>query len=171
MSDTGTVITHEVKFPPPQPRNKWEREYQAFRRLLPRLLETHRGKYVAVHDEQVVDSGEDKLAILLRAYTRYGYVPIYVGSWPSAPCRPRESPLSSREGIACSPSAVAVPEACPPSDSTTARGEIIVAPLIGCATIHPLKSRLLRPSVFPEGAVSCPHGPFAAHSSLWPPFC
>jgi hypothetical protein len=34
---------------------------------------------VAVHDERVVDSGEDKLAVLMRAYVTFGYVPIYVG--------------------------------------------------------------------------------------------
>jgi hypothetical protein len=61
------------------PRSKWEREYQAFRRLLPQLLATHRGKYVAIHEEQVVDSGDDKLALALRVLARVGNVDIHVG--------------------------------------------------------------------------------------------
>ena len=65
--------------PPSPPAVKWEREYRAFRRFLPDLLPTHRGKYVAVHEEQVVDSGDDKVALALAAYARFGYIPIYVG--------------------------------------------------------------------------------------------
>lgn len=63
----------------PLPMSKWEREYQAFRRLLPRLLSTHQGRYVAIHNEQVVDSGEDKLALALRVLTKVGNVAIHVG--------------------------------------------------------------------------------------------
>jgi hypothetical protein len=33
---------------PPQ-GNKWRREQEAFRRLLPDLLKTHRDQYVAIH--------------------------------------------------------------------------------------------------------------------------
>lgn len=51
--------------PPPvlpvPPEDKWRREQRAFRQLLPELLKTHRGKYVAVHEGQVVGSGDDKL--------------------------------------------------------------------------------------------------------------
>ncbi len=61
------------------PHNKWEREYQAFRRLLPQLLATHRDKYVAVHDGQVVDSGDDKLPLVLRVLAKVGNVAIHVG--------------------------------------------------------------------------------------------
>jgi hypothetical protein len=64
---------------PPPPRTKWEREYQAFQRLLPQLLATHRGQYVAVHNEQVVDSGDDKLALALRVLAKVGNVAIHVG--------------------------------------------------------------------------------------------
>jgi hypothetical protein len=63
---------------PTPPADKWRAEQQAFRRLLPELLKTHRGQYVAVHEGQVVDSGPDKLALAGRAYARFGYVPIYV---------------------------------------------------------------------------------------------
>lgn len=58
---------------------KWEREYRAFRQLLPQLLTTHRGRYVAVHEGRVVDSGDDKLALALRVFAAVGNVPIHVG--------------------------------------------------------------------------------------------
>lgn len=60
-------------------RTKWEREYETFRRLLPQLLTTHQGRYVAVHEGQVVDSGDDKLALALRVLAKVGNVPIHVG--------------------------------------------------------------------------------------------
>lgn len=74
------------------PRTPWEREYQAFRRLLPQLLQTHRGRYVAVHNEQVVDSGDNKLEVLQRAYATHGYVPIYVGVVAERPLPPERVP-------------------------------------------------------------------------------
>lgn len=61
------------------PRTKWEREQQAFRRLLPHLLATHCGQYVAVHDGQVVDSDANPLTVALRVLARVGNVDIYVG--------------------------------------------------------------------------------------------
>ena len=47
--------------------------------LLPQLLATHRDKYVAVHNEQVVDSGDDKVALALRVLVKVGNVPVHVG--------------------------------------------------------------------------------------------
>jgi hypothetical protein len=76
--------------PPSPPKAKWQREYHAFLRLLPELLQTHRGRYVAIHDEQVVDSGEDELALASRVWAKYGYVPIHVElvtDRPQAPSR------------------------------------------------------------------------------------
>jgi hypothetical protein len=69
---------------------KWEREYRAFLRLRPTLLRTHRNKYVAVHEERLVDSGDDKIALGQRVYSKFSYVPIYVGRVslePEAPSR------------------------------------------------------------------------------------
>ena len=77
---------------PPPPENKWEKEYHAFIRLLPQLLETHRDKYVAVHEGKVVDSGEDIIELALRAYATYGYVPIYCGLVTDQPQRPIRIP-------------------------------------------------------------------------------
>jgi hypothetical protein len=64
---------------PPLALSKGEREYRAFQRLLPQLLSTYCGQYVAVHEEQVVDSDADDVALILRVHARYGYVPLYVG--------------------------------------------------------------------------------------------
>jgi hydrogenase maturation factor len=78
MSDLSTNPTFEVTLPPSEPP-KGEREYQAFLRLLPELLQTHRGQYVAVHEGQVVDADADDIALVRRVHTRIGYVPIHVG--------------------------------------------------------------------------------------------
>jgi hypothetical protein len=60
------------------PLGKWEREFQAFQRLLPELQKTHLGKYVAVHEERIVDSDQDEIAFILRVHAKHGYVPIHV---------------------------------------------------------------------------------------------
>ena len=56
----------------------FERERAAFERLEPELLKTHRGKFVAVVNEQVVDVGDDRVKLVLRVHDRFGYRPIYV---------------------------------------------------------------------------------------------
>lgn len=76
-NDTQTP-TFEVHLPPP-PLSKAEREKQAFLRLLPQLLRTHRGQFVAIHDEQVVDTDRDDIALIQRVQEKVGYVPIHVG--------------------------------------------------------------------------------------------
>lgn len=78
MSDTVEQRTFTVELPTPE-MSKGEREYQAFLRLLPQLLETHRNKYVAIHDGQAVDSDTDDVALIRRVHASIGYVPIYVG--------------------------------------------------------------------------------------------
>jgi hypothetical protein len=67
------------------PSTKWQREQQAFQQLLPGLLAAHKGQYVAVHNGQVVDSGDDKLALAMRVLAKVGNVPIYVGLVSSEP--------------------------------------------------------------------------------------
>jgi hypothetical protein len=101
MSDPITLPGLILDIPGP-PADKWEREYRAFRRLLPSLLSAHRGKYVAVREEQVVASGDDKVALALSVYAQYGYVTIYVGLVSESPIARvriphyRLSPESSR---------------------------------------------------------------------------
>lgn len=57
--------------------SKWQLERAAFLRLHSQLLHAYRDKYVAIREETVVDSGDDLVAMALRAYERFGYVPIY----------------------------------------------------------------------------------------------
>ncbi len=90
MSDM-IVIPAEVFTPPP--RNKWEREYRAFQRLLPELLKTHRGKYVAIHEEHVIDSGDNRLELIFRVLPKVGGVSVHIGHVTEEPERLRRSGL------------------------------------------------------------------------------
>jgi hypothetical protein len=78
MSEVSTPPTFEVDMST-SPPSKGEREYHAFLRLLPDLLCTHRGQYVAVHEGKVVDADRDDIALVRRVHDRIGYVPIHVG--------------------------------------------------------------------------------------------
>jgi hypothetical protein len=84
MSNTTIPPIHAVELPPPE-LPKGEREYRAFLRLLPSLLATHRGKYIAIHNEQIVDSDTDDVALILRVQKQVGYLPIYVGLVTDSP--------------------------------------------------------------------------------------
>jgi hypothetical protein len=77
--ETHRIETLPAPVLPVPPESKWRKEQQAFRRLHAELLKNYRGRYVAIHEEQVVEDGTDKLAVAGRAYGRFGYVPIYVG--------------------------------------------------------------------------------------------
>ena len=78
MSETTTTPIFDVSLPVPA-LSKGEREYRAFLHMLPGLLATYRGKYVAVHEGQVVDSDANDIILIQRVHARIGYVPIYVG--------------------------------------------------------------------------------------------
>lgn len=78
MNDATMPPSLEVLLSSPE-MPKGEREYVAFLRLLPQLLSTHEGRFVAVHNEQVVDSDTDDIALIRRVHARIGYVPIHVG--------------------------------------------------------------------------------------------
>lgn len=78
MNETTSQPAFEIQLPHPQP-NKGEREYREFLRLLPELLPTHRGKYVAIHEGKVLDSDTDDIALVQRVHAQVGYVPIHVG--------------------------------------------------------------------------------------------
>ena len=45
----------------------------------------YRGKFVAIHGEQVVDSGDDKLNLALRVLAKFGNIDIHVGLVTHAP--------------------------------------------------------------------------------------
>ena len=65
----------------------WARERRGFERMLPSLLQTHPGQYVAVHNGKVITSGNDRISVALEAYRQVGYVPLYVGLASEAPRR------------------------------------------------------------------------------------
>lgn len=51
---------------------------EAFNRMLPELLKTHRGQFVAVFQGGVVGAGPNKLAVAHDAYEKYGAVNVLV---------------------------------------------------------------------------------------------
>ncbi len=55
------------------------REREAFNRLKPELMRTHRGKYVAVYRGEVAVIGNSGTEVAEEAYAKLGYVPLYVG--------------------------------------------------------------------------------------------
>ena len=78
MSEAIEQTTFQVTLIPPE-ISKLDREYQAFQRLLPSLLETHKGKYVAIHEEKVIDSDEDPIRLIKRVQEIVGQQSIHVG--------------------------------------------------------------------------------------------
>ena len=77
MSDT--LILPAPTLPIPHLENKWEREHRAFCLMLPQLMKLYHGKYVAVHEEKVVDSDDDKQKLAMRVLAKIGNVAIHVG--------------------------------------------------------------------------------------------
>jgi hypothetical protein len=78
-------MSHMTTLPAPElnlqgtPPAAWENERSAFLRMQPTLLTTHQGRYVAVYQGRVVAEGPDQVEVAKEAYSRAGYVPIYVG--------------------------------------------------------------------------------------------
>jgi len=58
--------------------DKWLREEQSFFRQLPELLKTKRGKWVAIHHEQVVEVGDSLREVLLLVRARYPRTEVYI---------------------------------------------------------------------------------------------
>ena len=58
---------------------------------MPELRQTHYGQYVAIHDGKVVASGSERVPVAMEAYSRVGYVPLYLGHVTDEPPRPLES--------------------------------------------------------------------------------
>jgi hypothetical protein len=77
MNQTVAPPAIEVRLPETPP-DQFERERRAFHRLLPDLLNSHRGQFVAIHDEKVVDTGPDRLQLALRVQARVK-AGVYVG--------------------------------------------------------------------------------------------
>lgn len=84
MNDPQTLPAINIELSTP-PQTKWESEFRAFQRLLPQLLVTHYGRYIAIHEGKVVDCGDDKLDVALRVLGRVGNVAIHVGRVSNEP--------------------------------------------------------------------------------------
>ncbi len=91
MSEVETLPAPLIQ-PPSGSDGKWEREYREFLRLRATLLNTYLGKYVAIHEGKVVESGDDQISVALRAYAKCGYVPLYVGLVSDAAAAPLRVP-------------------------------------------------------------------------------
>jgi hypothetical protein len=78
MNDVNTLPAPDLGQKETTP-DAWEDEHLAFIRLLPTLLASHEGQYVAIHKGCVIAEGRDQVAVAKQAYARAGYVPIYVG--------------------------------------------------------------------------------------------
>ncbi len=76
--DAARLNPPEFHWPPP-PRTKWEREYRAFQQLLPQLLLTRRGQFVAIHEGHVIDCDSEEMALISRVLGLVGNVDIHVG--------------------------------------------------------------------------------------------
>ncbi len=87
MSDLTTLPAPDLALVETTPA-AWENERRAFLRLLPTLLSTHLGQYVAVHQERVIAAGPDQIEVAKQAYTQAGYFPIYVGLVTNEPPQP-----------------------------------------------------------------------------------
>lgn len=92
MDDTEIMAAPVIILPPPKTPTKFEREMAAFRMLLPSLLKDYRNKYVAIHEERVVGSGDELIKVAFDAYDRFGYQPIYVDLVTDEPARPIRIP-------------------------------------------------------------------------------
>ena len=96
--DEEGIMSEVIEYPAPdldfssRPETPYERERRAFRELLPELLQTHFGQYVVIHDGKVIASGSDRVAVALEAYSRVGYVPLYLGHVTDEPPRPARIP-------------------------------------------------------------------------------
>lgn len=91
MGDTDVLPAPEIE-PAKRELSKWERERTAFWRSLPSLLSRYRGRYVAIHDGEVVDDDAQEIELALRVYKRFKYVPIYVGRVSDEPSHPLRVP-------------------------------------------------------------------------------
>jgi hypothetical protein len=56
----------------------WLRDERAFFFMLPELLRTLRGKWVAVYNEEVVEIGDTHREVLLRFYEKFPKTEVYI---------------------------------------------------------------------------------------------
>jgi len=78
MADSSQSPLLDPPALPPKAIGLFEKERQAFHQLLPSLLRTHRGTYVAIHGGQVVAQADTLFASVDAARRAFGRVPTYV---------------------------------------------------------------------------------------------
>ena len=69
---------YHVELPPPPSPTKFALEREAFQLMLPELLKTHYGKYVAIHEGKIVAEGDTDVDVADEAHRRVGNVALYV---------------------------------------------------------------------------------------------
>jgi len=58
---------------------KWKEEVAAYDAMWPELLKTHKGKWVAVHGGEIVDSDSNREDLIKRVYSKFSrQTPIYI---------------------------------------------------------------------------------------------
>jgi Family of unknown function (DUF5678) len=77
--DMSTLTLPGTILAPRPETDSFRREQWAFYCMLGDLLKTHRGQTVAVHQQHVIASGPDRMAVVVRARELVGNVPIFVG--------------------------------------------------------------------------------------------
>ena len=78
MSTYQEILEAPQLFVPKIKDDKWSQEERAFFRQLPDLLNTLRGKWVAVHEERVVEVGDSLREVLISVRKRYPKTEIYI---------------------------------------------------------------------------------------------
>jgi len=61
-----------------QQEKKLDQEITAYEKLHPQLRETHLGHWVAIHQQKLVDSDQDRMALFRRVQTSYGETTILI---------------------------------------------------------------------------------------------
>ncbi len=95
-------MSDSIAYPAPDlssltpPESAFERERQAFRKLLPELRAKYNGQYVAIKNGPVIASGLEEVPVALEAYSRVGYGPLYLGFVSDFPCSPARLPSARR---------------------------------------------------------------------------
>jgi len=83
-------LAARADFPPRPTHPKLAREHDAFEAMLPELMARHAGKYVAVHDGQVIAEGHSSVGVLSAAEKSHpGAYPLvrFVTDQPQPPDR------------------------------------------------------------------------------------
>lgn len=94
-----TIELPEFDFPP-RPTNPLAEEERAYAKLLPGLLQTQLGQFVAIYQGRVIASGSDRVQTAKQAYAAVGYVPVLVRRVSDSPPTPVMLPSVWRSPLA-----------------------------------------------------------------------